>query len=135
MDFNDSVEGYVAEPAREFNLRLSNWFWPLIAEARQDPARMRTLLARMTTKEIHNFYRDYEEAAHELYPGHSIPERGFDEEEVYVASCWVVAQGREKYLQVWENPELLPHPNEIDCLLYGGIAASLWEERTGEELL
>ena len=49
-------------------------------------------------------------------------------------SVCVVAQGKQKYVEVWENPELFPMYEEYPYRNYGVVADEVYKRKTGKKL-
>jgi hypothetical protein len=119
---------------RPFDLHLSDWFWSVVEQIRNDPSPLPEVVNRMSREELRQFYYEYREATEELYLVDHDEERGLTDEEISEASSWVVAQGREFYRAVWDDPSLLPHTDQIDLCDYSGIVAHVSWERYKQEL-
>jgi hypothetical protein len=120
--------------SRAYNLDIPEWFWQLIEEAQQDSARMEALLERLPPEQVREFCGHFEEAVLELYPERTIPERKWDWDTIEDVSVCVVAQGKRKYLEVWEHPERFPAYEEFPYRNYGIVADEVYERKTGQRL-
>jgi hypothetical protein len=85
-------------------------FWEVIASARQDPQRFRAALAHMDRESLTQFGWTYEELAaqlrsrdHARYAHQDLSEDGLAE-----LANWIVALGRESYLDILEHPDRMP---------------------------
>jgi hypothetical protein len=132
----------MAEHRTKDNVPGSDWFWSVIERARGDPnqpeemlqERKEAVFRELSDEQLADFYYEYGDIANDLYPSRTIPERGMDEDDVMWASYWIIAQGREKYSQVWLDPESLPDRDGLPYLNYGGAADSIYWDRTGKAL-
>lgn len=109
-------------------------FWEIIADARQDPARLRARLRQMSRDELIRFAWTHEglanELRHDIYRDFVDPEYdGADD--LYQLANWVVAQGRDLYGEVWSNPEKIP-PSADDPDLIHEVYEE-FRERYGDE--
>lgn len=114
---------------RSFVDSVSDWFWDVVREAKQDSDRLRVILEKRSAKEIETFYQDYWTVMYELHPSHYDAERDFDEDGILLSSAWVVAHGKDHYEAVFQNPMLLPNPNTIVHLRWLDLAAEVCYER------
>jgi hypothetical protein len=119
---------------RVYDLDLPEWFWRLIEEAQQDSEKMEVLLEQLPVERVREFCGHFEEAVLELHPTRSIPERNWDHETVDEVSIRVVAQGKQKYMDVWEAPDLLPEFAEAPYRNYGQVAHEVHKRKTGQGL-
>lgn len=89
---------------------IPNSFWELIALAQQDREAYRKRLKEMSREDLVGFYHHYEMAAGELkdepYIDHMSPQ--LSEDGVDDVANWVVAQGKDRYTQVIDQPESIP---------------------------
>jgi hypothetical protein len=123
-----------SDQSRPFNLSLSDWFWSVIDRIRNDPDSVEELFNGMSQEQLGEFYYSYREASSELYPGCCDQERGWSEEDIGQASDWVVNQGKEVYLAVWNDLSLFPDPDGVPFCDHSGIAARVSWDRYGKEL-
>jgi hypothetical protein len=121
-------------PEEKFIESVPDKFWNVIEEARQDPDRFREMLKKMSREEITHFYWTYEELANQLradyyydYVDPDLSEDGLAE-----LANWVVAQGKNYYRKVWEDPEQIP-PREDDVGLLSE-AVEEYEQRFGDDI-
>jgi hypothetical protein len=120
----------------------SDWFWSIIEEVGGDQelpeaelqARAEAVLQKLSDKQLKEFYYEHYEVSNELYPSRTIPERGMNEDGVELASLWVIAQGRKRYLEVWQNPALLPDAEELPYRNCAEVAAEIYWRRTGKSI-
>jgi hypothetical protein len=121
-------------PEEKFIESVPDKFWKIIEEARQDPNRFRQMLKKMSREEITHFCWTYEELANQLredyyydYVDPDLSEDGLAE-----LASWVVAQGKDYYLKVWEDPEQIPpKKNDVGLTLQ---AIREYEERFNDDV-
>lgn len=108
-------------------------FWRVVEEARQDPDRMRELLKGMSRKKLKHFAWTFEALATELreepFTKHTAPE--LSEDGIFEVAHWVVAQGKDFYEKVWEDPSKMPRTKKRDPGLLGAIEKT-YKERFGD---
>jgi hypothetical protein len=119
---------------RPFDPVTSDWFWPLVEKARQDPEKMREFLEKLPQNQLKEFFGNFEEAMRELVFDPTNFEKEWGEDGVAKAQAWVVAHGKEHYLAVWNNPNLLPNPDTVKYLIFSQIAADIHSQKYGEWL-
>lgn len=89
---------------------LTPGFWAIVAEAERDRSRMRVLLEGMSREQMIDFHRQFFDAAMAVatpaHVSHMAP--GTSEDGADDISRWVVAQGRDYYLEVLYHPEKTP---------------------------
>ena len=107
----------------------------VIDAMRSQPDRIDELLENLSQQQMERLYYDYRMATAELYPDYVDEERGLRDEDINVASSWVVAQGKDKYLAVWDNPSLLPDPDTVPEIDYSGDVALAYHQRYGKWLV
>src|SRR5438477_251340 len=85
-------------------------FWSTIEDAHQDPERFRAALHKMDREALADLYWTYEELANHLrtekFVAHADPD--LSEDGVAELANWIVAQGREYYATIFQQPELIP---------------------------
>lgn len=111
---------------------LSPEFWNLIAIARRDRDHFHELVKDMERDEMVQFCRDYDRAASELYAEcfleHVDPD--LSEDDIHDLSFWVVAQGKEHYSHVLDNPEAMPYQVDSDdpmIRVFGDVVRAYYE--------
>ena len=122
-------------PPRDFDIEVSDRFWSVIDQAQQDKHRMMALLEEMSQEDLADFYSDYDELHRELIPYRQDNIRGYTEDDLNAAASWVLAQGKDQYLSVWHNLDLIPDPKCIPFIDYGELAAELYKRRYGNEIM
>ena len=109
-------------------------FWRIVEAARQDPDRMTELLKKEkpSRKELKHLSWTFEALANELregvYTEYTAPE--LSEDGIFEVAHWVVAQGKEFYEKVWEDPSKMPRTKKHDPGLWAAIENE-YEERFG----
>jgi hypothetical protein len=88
----------------------ADWIWRLVDLARTDMPEYRKRLSEMDRTTLIDLYWDLEEAAADLrgqpYVDHMGPDTSEDDaDEIAV---WVLSRGRDEYMKVLNNPELVP---------------------------
>ncbi|HZS88592.1 MAG TPA: DUF4240 domain-containing protein [Chloroflexota bacterium] len=87
---------------------ISDWFWSVIENANQDRESLRLSLEVMPDDDVIRFAMEFKEAAGYL-GSHQYVEylESRSEDNIYDTTCWIVSQGKERYLYVWHNPEAI----------------------------
>src|SRR5262249_40929083 len=119
---------------RDYDLNIPDAFWSVIADARQDVHALNALLRKedMDREKLATFHDYYKLAVEELIPYCREGSRGWDEGDIENAASWVVAHGREHYLAVWHNLNLLPNPYTIRPMSYLSTIEQVFYDRFGE---
>ncbi len=114
---------------------LSNWFWDIVAKAKQNPIELRAILFALQKDEIKRFHSEFMEAAIEL-TDEPFQKHMFGNSEDGVADIveWVVSQGKEYYWTVWHNPNLIPPFLDDDVPSLAGVAPLVYWQKYGEDL-
>lgn len=117
---------------------IPDWFWAVIAAGGQDRETFRSVLSKLPKGRFRAFLSDYRAFADALMePPFTFP-CGSGDHRMDTAR-WVVTQGREFYLAVWDRPEafrdLLARPArpKRDRKTYGYIPEEVWLDRYGED--
>ena len=116
---------------------ISDWFWGVIFKANKNEELLRTLLLGLTIEEIYQFQEEFLLACNSLKGDIFLEYINDDESEDGIADItrWVVSQGKDYYMSVWENPEKIPSESDSSTpgILYG-IAREVYEEKGGKGL-
>ena len=125
---------------------VSEDFWLLIAEADNNARELASLLDEQTDEELRHFHTEFAWVSSQM---HDMPftefasadrEDGEDDEGVLEdaiedIAAWVVSQGKEFYIEVWNNPELIAKFREdVHATHVGGVAAQMYWARVQEPL-
>jgi hypothetical protein len=105
-------------------------FWDVIEAADGDLDRLQEFLLEANRGQLSRFAWNYEEAAAHLRP--LFDDRGLSEDSMSDLASWVVAQGRNYYQQVWDDPEVVS--GEHNDPGFWGAAVMEYERRYGEPL-
>jgi hypothetical protein len=116
---------------------ISNWFWSLIARGTESCDKLQQLLKDLSSEELARFEDEFRWAASglqdepfTLYMNPNISEDG-----VRDIAEFVVSQGREFYMTVWQDPSLVPPwVDEDDPRILSGIAGKVHWEKFGTEI-
>ena len=117
-----------------YDLGLSDWFWSIISRLRDEPESAEAVVNAMTREQLRTFYHAYREATAELYGDYRDEERGWDDDDIQSASCWVLNQGKEFYIAVWNDLSRYPDPRQVEGGDYSGLVAHVSWERHRQEL-
>lgn len=104
------------------NTDKEQWFWNIIANAKEDRELLRTILMEFSKDNIVAFQEFFVDLAAELQcePFTNYIEES--EDGVEDVSHWVVSKGRTYYEKILKHPELIPYSikgNDSDTILYG----------------
>ena len=116
---------------------ISQWFWDVVHEARQDRDRFVALLQGMSREEIIRFDDEFQEAAAQLVDDPYFESMDQDETEDGAKDIadFVVSQGKSYYSDIWTHPEKIPPsipPGEPKTL--SGVAAKHFWRRFHESI-
>ena len=79
-------------------------FWRIIDRCGGDPERLRAILAELPRHEVQRFCWNFEEAREQLATLYG-DVASFSEDTVQDICSWVVAQGEEAFVTVWDEAE------------------------------
>lgn len=115
---------------------VSDEFWQIIAEAKNDAIALSVILEKQTSEELRHFYTEFQWVASQLQSSpfnefvaaeHEDEDDGFSEDAMEDVAYWVVSQGKAFYSDVWNNPELIAkYHEEIHATDVGGVAAQVY---------
>lgn len=113
----------------------SDWFWAIIAEAKQNRTKLREILTGLVQEDIVRFHREFMEAAAEFSSAPYFDLMIDSEDGMDDVARWIVSQGKDTYRSMLENPSLVPYSvEEGDPSILYGIADEVYEERFGDLL-
>lgn len=81
-------------------------FWDIIDRCGGDRDRLRAILSDLPTHEIHRFCWNFEEAREQIAT-HYVDFTSFSEDTCRDICSWVVAQGEEAFVKVWDDAEIV----------------------------
>ena len=115
---------------------LSEWFWDIVERANKSPDALEGILRDLSEEEVRRFQEEFVDASAELqgepYTDNMI--KG-SEDSVEDVAHWVVSQGRDAFLRIWNNPEQIPFSvEEDDPTILSAVAPRVYRERFGETL-
>jgi hypothetical protein len=115
---------------------LSEWFWDIVGRANKSPETLEGILRNMSKEEVRRFQEEFVDASADLrvepFTTHMI--KG-SEDSVEDVAHWVVSQGRDYFLRIWNNPEQIPFSvEEGDPSMLYSVAPRIYRERFGETL-
>lgn len=114
-----------------------DWFWDIIERADQDRDRLRAILTALDKDGVYRFQDTFVELSTELQdePHRMYLDEDESEDGLEDIAHWVVSQGRAKYQEVLDQPELMPGhvdvPASADLFQVG---YDVYFERFGEDL-
>lgn len=117
---------------------IPSWFWNIINAGAKDEEKILTVLREQTFERLFEFQYFFEYVAGSLnadaflkHVSRIVSEDGMED-----LTWWVVSQGKEYYLDVWEHPEKIPHESDYLDLeqSFYGQAENVYEEKTGKDL-
>jgi hypothetical protein len=118
----------------DLGLYGTDWFWSIIDRLRADPESAEAVIGGMSPEQLREFYYAYREATDELYGDFRDDERGWDDDDIHNASCWVLNQGKEFYKAVWDDLSKYPDPTQVEGVNYSALAAHISWARHRQEL-
>ena len=104
------------------NTDKEQWFWNIIANAKEDRELLRTILMEFSKDNIVAFQEIFVDLAAELQCKPFTDYIEESEDGVEDVSHWVVSKGRTYYEKILKHPELIPYSikgNDSDTILYG----------------
>ena len=112
----------------KFQNTVPDEFWKIIQEAEQDPAKFRKLFDEMDRDKIIRFYWTYEEVSNHLRTEKFLPyvHPDLSEDGLAELANWVVAQGKDYFENILENPQLIP-PKKDDPGLQSALLELVWD--------
>jgi hypothetical protein len=112
-------------------------FWTTIEQAGGDNQRFRDLLAEVPRDQLREMYWQYRELAQQLFSeehlDHMDPEAS--EDTALDIANWVVMQGRDRYLDIYEHPEKTPYTHQGRGPSFHSIIVYVFRERFGEAVV
>ena len=124
-------------------------FWKLINRSRREikdceeqSGKLTELLARLEPKEIIDFHqhlyeREIEAYRYDIWAVAYLINGGCSDDGFVYFRGWLIAQGKEFFYAVLENPEYAATKvknEEVECEAIYYVAQDVYEEKTGEEL-
>ncbi len=89
---------------------IPEWFWEIIEKAGGSKDKLLEILLSLEKTRLFDFDKIYTRSALLLSdPVFTERHAGISEDGVTDVTEWVVAQGHSYYMQIWNNPELMPH--------------------------
>ena len=115
---------------------ISDWFWDIVGRANKSQDTLEEILGAMSMEEVRRFQEEFVDASAEIqaepFTDHMI--KG-SEDSVEDVAHWVVSQGREYFLRIWNNPEQIPFSvEEADASNLYSVAPKVYYERFGETI-
>jgi hypothetical protein len=116
---------------------VTDWFWDIIERADRSQEKLRRLLMELSRAEIERFQKEFVEAAivfgEPPYIDFVDPDE--TEDDVETIGHWIVSQGKTRFIEILDNPELMPkHVDFRDPEILNGVAYGVYGDRFGEEL-
>ncbi len=120
---------------------VSDEFWQIIANAKNEPKALAVILEDQSSEEMRHFYTEFQWASSQLQDARFIEYAAVEENDDVSEDCiediadWVVSQGKAYYSDVWNDPELIAnYREEIHATHIGGVAPQLYWARFQEPL-
>lgn len=145
---NTEVELHVTAPVR-WGKEEDDWFWALIerldwSQEGNDALVIQPLVQYLATQPLHLIFRFADILSEKLYRldalafAENMGEYSFREgyyfsvDDFLYARCCVVANGREAYQNVLEDPEEMPSEQTFEALL--SVASEAYQLKTGQRM-
>jgi hypothetical protein len=119
---------------------VPEWFWNVIEQGRQNEDLLSSVLRKLSRADLWRFDREFTDLSSLFSHRPFIPAGFVDGTPDYLQSmgAWVVSQGREFFLRVWEHPDTFLNILEDDYVpegsSYEGVAFRVWYERFGGDI-
>lgn len=120
----------MADAGRYIPDEVPETLWKIIEDAGGDPERLREILRRLNRGQLSRFAWNYEEAAAHIRP--LFDELGLSEDGMLELANWVVAQGKELYRKVWDDPSIITEAQNDPGIF--GAAVMEYQRRYGHPL-
>jgi hypothetical protein len=113
---------------------LSPEFWNVIGQVKGSRQALQPIVQKMEQGDLYEFYREYEAARLALLAP-AFFKAGLSEDNVEDMAEWAVAQGRDKYRDLWAHPEKMPlDPPDESGEGFGDLINRTFRERFGQDL-
>ena len=112
---------------------ISATFWNMINRAQKDRSKLRAILMELDREELNRFRYQYKEAAYYLTDDRFVKYMlGRSEDDIEDLTEWVVGQGKEYFMDIWNHPEHIPPyiPGSRESHL-GNVVFKVWREKFG----
>jgi hypothetical protein len=111
---------------------ISDWFWSIIDDARGSRQAMESRLHHLEKDEITRFQNEFLEAAVQLADEPFLVHLGdISEDTMQDVAEWVVSQGKQFYVDVWNSPKRIAEVDIRKGVTYSGVAVNVYLERFG----
>jgi hypothetical protein len=112
---------------------ISDTFWNIINRAQKDRSKLKAILLEFDREDLNRFRYQYKEAAYYLTDDRFVKYMlGRSEDDIEDLTEWVVGQGKEYFMDIWNHPEHIPPyiPGSRDSHL-GNVVFKVWREKFG----
>ncbi|GEN06038.1 Protein of unknown function [Myxococcus fulvus] len=115
----------------------SSWFWDIIRRANGQASALREILWEMNESDVARFHEEFVRTSSvlrgepfDLMLGQEVSEDGLMD-----IAYWVVAQGRDFYTSVLEQPQTIPRSVSIgDPAVMHHVTVEVFDEKFGKSL-
>jgi len=116
---------------------ISDWFWDIVARADRSPDTLKHILSELPDNQVRRFALEFLDASgrfnQESFTRYLGP--SYSEDGVADMTEWVVSQGKDFFLTVWNHPETVEvydvgKPEHRVSLVF--VAEEILEERLGD---
>ena len=112
--------------------KIPDWFWDILERAQKDRNKLKAILMGFDLDALKRFEHQYNQAATYLRRDPWYVYLGVigSEDAAEDITSWVVGQGKEYFMDIWNHPELIPLNEEGDPVraLYNVSTNVCWEK-------
>jgi hypothetical protein len=113
---------------------ISEWFWNIINRSEGKRENLYFILRELTREEVYSFQEDFTNAYLPLTePIFTQYMDVYDSEDgIRDVSYWIVSQGKDFYLKVWDDPKIISTSHIKKSYTLAGVARDVYEEQGGD---
>jgi hypothetical protein len=116
---------------------ISDFFWEAIEQANKDRNCLERILIEKDKNIICKFSEEFETLAVALTDDRflNFMEKELSEDNIEDICNWIVSQGKDYYISIYNHPELMPKYQDIQFKeILVGVAGIVYEDKFDEEL-
>lgn len=118
--------------------KLPDWFWDIIEAGAKNEETMLKVFLEQTLQRLFEFHHFFKYVAGSLTADAFLEHISKEESEDGLAdlTSWVVSQGKEYYLDIWEHPEKIPPESDYldSSQSFYNLALEAYERKTGRDM-